>query len=60
VTLEMVDGAPKISKIKLTVKANIPDIEDDKFQELAKGAKENCPVSKVLAGADISLDATLS
>ncbi|MGK7370514.1 MAG: OsmC family protein, partial [Candidatus Halalkalibacterium sp. M3_1C_030] len=47
VTLEMVDGAPKISKIKLTVKANIPDIEDDKFQELAKGAKENCPVSKV-------------
>lgn len=60
VTLEMVDGAPTISKIKLTVKANIPDIDDDKFQEIANGAKKNCPVSRVLAGADISLDATLS
>jgi osmotically inducible protein OsmC len=60
VTLEMVEGAPTISKIKLTVKANIPDIDDDKFQEIANGAKKNCPVSRVLAGADISLDATLS
>ena len=60
VTLEMVDGAPTISKIKLTVKANIPDIDDDEFQEFANGAKENCPVSKALGGVNISLDASLT
>lgn len=60
VTLEMVDGAPTISKIKLTVKANIPDIDNDEFQEFANGAKENCPVSKALGGVNISVDASLT
>lgn len=60
VSLGTVDGAPTITKIKLTVKANIPDIDDDEFQEFAEGAKKNCPVSKALAGVDISLDASLS
>ena len=60
VTLEMIDGAPTISKIKLTVKATVPDIDDDEFQEFANGAKENCPVSKALGGVNISLDATLT
>ena len=48
-----------IDKIHLTVKASIPDISEDKFQELANNAKEGCPVSKVL-NADISMDASLS
>ncbi len=60
VTLETVDGAPTISKIKLTAKASVPDIDNDEFQEFANGAKENCPVSKALAGVDVSLDASLS
>jgi len=60
VTLETVDGAPTISKIKLTAKASVPDIDNDEFQEFANGAKENCPVSKALGGVDISLDASLS
>lgn len=59
VTLEMIDGDPTISKIKLTVKANVPDIDDDEFQNFATGAKENCPVSKALGGVNISLDASL-
>lgn len=60
VTLEMVDGSPSITKIKLNVEANIPDIDDAKFQEFAEGAKKNCPVSRALAGVDILLDAGLS
>lgn len=48
-----------IPNIDLETEAQIPDITDEKFQEIAKGAKENCPVSKVLAGAEISLKATL-
>ena len=49
-----------ITKINLTTNAEIPDIDDSKFQELAKAAKENCPVSKALAGTEISLQATLA
>lgn len=48
-----------IDGIELTVEATVPDIEADAFMEFAEGTKENCPVSKALAGVDISLDATL-
>lgn len=53
-------GAGAITKINLKASANVPDIDNDKFQEIATGAKENCPVSKALKGVNISLDATLS
>ena len=59
VSLVEQDGDFAIDKIHLTVKASIPDISEDKFQELANNAKEGCPVSKVL-NADISMDASLS
>ena len=36
------------------------NLDDAKFQELAADAKANCPVSKLLAGAEISLSATLA
>ena len=53
------DGAGfRISKSALTLRAKIPGIDDAKFQELAKGAEQNCPVSKVL-NAEITLDAQL-
>ncbi len=37
----------------------MPGIDDATFQEHAAGAKANCPVSKALAGVDISLTARL-
>ena len=55
ITLE----AGAITNSHLEVTANIPAIDDAKFQECAAEAKANCPVSKVL-NADISLNATLS
>lgn len=55
VTLE--DGV--ITKSHLTVTAKIPNISKEQFDESAKNAKENCPVSKLLK-ADISMEATLS
>lgn len=58
VTLDASAGA--ITKILLKVSAHIPNIDDDKFQEFAEGAKNNCPVSKALAGVDISVDAKLA
>jgi lipoyl-dependent peroxiredoxin len=49
-----------ITKIGLTVEGRVPGIDDAAFQEAAKTAKENCPVSKALAGVpEITLDARL-
>ncbi|HNP19784.1 MAG TPA: OsmC family protein [Fulvivirga sp.] len=42
----------------LTLKARIPNIDKEKFNECANAAKDNCPVSKALS-FKISLDATL-
>ncbi len=52
------DGS--ITTILLKADAHVPDIDEDSFQEIAEGAKKNCPVSKALAGVDIKLDASLS
>ncbi|MBW8749151.1 MAG: OsmC family protein [Acidobacteria bacterium] len=59
VTLDMVNGAPTVNKILLTVKASIPGLDAAKFHEIADGAKKNCPISRLLAAAEITLDATL-
>ena len=49
-----------ITKIALTVEGDVPGIDDAAFQEAAKTAKENCPVSKALAAVpEITLDARL-
>ncbi|WP_300583906.1 OsmC family protein [Marivita sp.] len=59
VSLEKQDAGFAITKIHLDMTATIPGISESDFQEAAKTAKENCPVSKVLAGADITMDAKL-
>lgn len=48
-----------ITRIDLTTEAEIPDIDEAKFQEIANAAKEGCPVSKALAGTEINLQAML-
>lgn len=59
VKLEKQGEAFVIPSILLETEAEIPEITEEKFQELAKSAKENCPLSKVLAAAEITLNATL-
>ncbi len=59
VKLEKVGEGFVIPNIDLETSAEVPNITDEEFQKIAKGAKENCPVSKVLAGAEISLKAVL-
>lgn len=48
-----------ITSSHLVTTASIPDISEEQFQEIAKGAKENCPVSKAY-NLEITLEATLS
>jgi osmotically inducible protein OsmC len=55
VTLEKEGQGFKIAKSALTLRANVPNIERAKFEELAREAEKNCPVSRVL-NAEISLD----
>lgn len=59
VHLEKVGEGFGITRIELTTEAQVPGIDNKAFQEQAEGAKKGCPVSKVLAGAQISLTATL-
>ncbi|HEY4207537.1 MAG TPA: OsmC family protein [Puia sp.] len=59
VNFEPVNGVPTITASHLVLKAKIPGVTNEKFQELAKGAEQGCPVSRVLK-AEISLEATLA
>lgn len=59
VHLDMVDGKPTIGLIELTVGAKVPGVDDARFQEIAAGTKQNCPVSRALGAVKITLDATL-
>jgi osmotically inducible protein OsmC len=60
VHLEMVEGRATITRIELLTEAEVPGISPEKFQEIARAAKEGCPVSRALAGVkEISLEARL-
>ena len=52
-------GGFEITKIELSTRAKVPGIDEDEFQRIAGQAKEGCPVSKALSGAEITLDASL-
>jgi len=59
-TLEMVDGSPKITRMDLATRGQVPGIDQAKFQQAAEDAKNGCPVSKALKGnVDVRLDARL-
>jgi osmotically inducible protein OsmC len=50
-----------ITRIALTVEGRVPGLDEDGFRALAQTAKENCPVSKALAGVpEIGLEARLA
>jgi osmotically inducible protein OsmC len=49
----------KISTMKLTVRAKVPDVDEAAFQEAAQATKSGCPVSQALSGVDIQLEAKL-
>lgn len=59
VKLEKEGDGFKVSQSALTLEAKVAGINEDKFAEIAEGAKQNCPISKLLS-AEITLDYTLS
>src|SRR5258707_1533211 len=61
VTLEMVDGEPKVTRSVLDVRGKVDGIDQAAFEQAAEGAKKNCPVSKALQNnVVITLEAKLA
>jgi osmotically inducible protein OsmC len=44
----------------ITVRGTVPGITAEEFEAFADGARQNCPVSKALAGTTITHEATLA
>ncbi len=59
VHLEMLDSGPTITRIELACEGSVPGLDEKTFLDTAAKAKAGCPVSRALAGVEISLDAKL-
>lgn len=59
VTVEKVDGGFGITRSHLETEVTVPGIDNDAFQKIAQAAKAGCPVSRALAGVEITLEARL-
>ena len=55
-TVEKVDAGFQITTMKLDVTATVPNIDNPKFQEIAKATLMGCPVSKAFSGGSMKLE----
>ena len=55
VTLDFVDGAPTVVSSALTVEGTVNGISEEEFVAAAEAAKDGCPISRALAGVEVSL-----
>jgi lipoyl-dependent peroxiredoxin len=60
VRLEQLDTGFAITKVELHTVGEVPDVDREQFASLAQQAKDTCPVSRALAGTEITLEATLA
>ena len=59
VTLDTVNGIPTITTSRLKVRAQVAGLDADAFAAVVDQAATLCPVSRLFAGAKISVDAEL-
>ncbi|GAA1138049.1 OsmC family protein [Ornithinicoccus hortensis] len=59
VTLDAVDGVPTITTSALTVKAQVDELDADRFAAIVDEAAALCPVSRLFTGAEVSVQAEL-
>ena len=60
VHLEKTPDGFAIPRIDLVTEADVPGLDDAAFRQQAEQAKRTCPVSRLLAAAEITLDARLT
>lgn len=59
VTMEKLEAGPTVTKIHLTTRAKVPGASKEAFSAAANEAKTNCPISRLLKAAEITMDAQL-
>ena len=59
VTLDQADGVPAIVSSHLDVTARVPGLDKVAFHTVVGEARDLCPVSRLFAGAKVTIDATL-
>jgi len=59
VTLDERDGAPTVTTSELTVTGRVSGIDQAGFEQAAADAGRGCPISRALAGVEITVNATL-
>jgi osmotically inducible protein OsmC len=59
VHLERDDIGPKITSIELNTEVKCEGLSTAKFNDLAAEAKQKCPISRLYAGTDVKLKASL-
>lgn len=60
VTLDEVDGRPTVVSSALQVRAEVAGLDDATFQSIVDEAAKLCPISRLFAGASITVDAKLA
>ena len=60
VHIESTGGRSSVTRIELMTEGQVPGIDEATFQEHAKFAKENCPISRALAVPEVTVDARLA
>jgi lipoyl-dependent peroxiredoxin len=59
--LRQIEGAPTITKAEIEVEGSVPGIDQDQFQKYAEQAKDQCVISRALAGVqEMTVTATLA
>jgi lipoyl-dependent peroxiredoxin len=54
------DNGPKVTSIRIKLRARIPGIDQAKFDELVAATEKGCPISRLIAGnTEIKVSATL-
>ncbi|MCI0394350.1 MAG: OsmC family protein [Chloroflexi bacterium] len=53
------DVGPKVTHIELDTEAEVPNLDEKTFMDKVEVSKQNCPISRALAGPEISVNAKL-
>ena len=60
-TIDKVGDGFKVTKMRLEVRATVPNVDEATFRKIAEGTKDGCPISQVMKGnVPIELDAKLA
>ena len=61
VTFELGDRGPRVASSALTVRGEVPGVDEAAFKAAAEAAKDGCPISQALQGnVELSVEATLA